>query len=93
MNKENKTTTEEVSDADIQDELVHEIEELKEEVHKQNSFMRGFWGGIIRGVGYAIGATLLFGLLITILAYIVRTSDASWVQSLADWVQLDEVID
>ena len=80
-------------ETDIQEELVHEMEELKEEVHKQNSFTRGFWVGILRGIGYAVGATLLFGLLITVLTYIVRTSDAVWVENLADWFRLGEVID
>jgi len=76
----------------IEEKLSQDIKGLTEEMHKRNSFWRGFAGGIVRGIGYAIGATILFGILITIVGYIVRTSDIQWVQQLAEWAQLNEQI-
>lgn len=57
--------------------LVIEVDELTEEIKKQNSRPRMFFDGIVRGLGYAVGATILFGLLITILGVIVNNSDAA----------------
>jgi len=76
----------------VQENLIHELEELTHTIEKQNSKWSNFMGGVIKGIGYAVGATLLFGLLITILSYIVRTSDASWIKNLADWAQLSDYI-
>jgi uncharacterized BrkB/YihY/UPF0761 family membrane protein len=73
--------------------LSSKIENLTKEIHKQNSFWRNFIGGIIKGIGYAIGATILFGIIITIVGYIVRTSDAQWLQEIADWIKLNQYID
>lgn len=75
-----------------QEDLIHEIEELTHSIEKQNSLVRGFWGGVIKGIGYAVGATILFGILITIIGYIVRTSDAAWVQQLAEWARVGDYI-
>lgn len=74
----------------VEDKLVHEIEELNEKIEKQNSYWHGFFGGIFKGIGYAFGASILFGILITVLSYIVRTSDAQWVKQVAEWAQLSE---
>lgn len=71
-------------------DLIHEIEELTHTLEKQNSYTRDFWSGVVKGIGYAVGATILFGILITLLSYIVRTSDAQWVKQLAEWAQLSE---
>jgi hypothetical protein len=74
----------------IEKKLSQEIKELTDEMHKRNSFWRGFSVGIVKGIGYAVGATIIFGIIITILSYVVRTSDIQWVKQLADWAQLSE---
>lgn len=74
----------------IEEKLTQEIEELKSSIEKQNSYWRSFFGGVVKGIGYAVGATILFGILITILSYVVRTSDAQWVSQLAEWARLSE---
>lgn len=87
--KESKKQKKQIHEHDKND-LIHELEELTHTIEKQNSYTRGFWSGVVKGIGYAVGATILFGILITILSYIVRTSDAQWVKQLADWAQLSE---
>jgi hypothetical protein len=76
----------------IEKKLSQEIQGLTNEMHKRNSFWREFASGIVRGIGYAIGATIIFGIIVTILTYVVRTSDMQWVKQLADWAQLSEQI-
>lgn len=72
--------------------LITEVDELTEEIKKQNSRPRIFFDGIIRGLGYAVGATILFGILIAILGFIVSKSDATWVENLVDWLGLDQYL-
>lgn len=72
--------------------LITEVDELTEEIKKQNSRPRMLFDGILRGFGYAIGATILFGLLITILGVIVNRSDAAWVDMLVEWLGLTEYL-
>ena len=72
--------------------LITEVDELTEEIKKQNSRPRMFFDGILRGFGYAVGATILFGLLITILGVIVSKSDAVWVDKLVNWLGLAEYL-
>ena len=85
MNTKEKDINNEIH---IQEELVHEMEELKDEVHKQNSRPRIFWDGIVRGFGYAVGATVLFGLLVAILGFIARSTDIPWIEELIRWIGL-----
>jgi hypothetical protein len=77
---------------EIEIDLVSELNQLHQSIIKQNSFKHTFLTGMVKGIGYAVGATILFGLLLTIIGYIVKTSDTSWVQQLADWAQLGESI-
>lgn len=74
----------------IKKNLTQEIQGLRASIEKQNSYWHVFFAGIVKGIGYAVGATILFGILITILSYIVRTSDAQWVSQLAEWARLSE---
>jgi len=74
------------------DELLHELEILHSEVHKQNSRSRIFMNGIISGLGRTIGATIVFALLITILSYIITTSNAQWVRDLLSWLGLTQYL-
>lgn len=89
MNEDNQEV---VVENDTVSELNHEIQELKQEIHTHNTKSRVFWNGIISGLGRTIGATIVFGLLITIISYAVRHSDASWIQTLVDWVGLDSYL-
>lgn len=74
---------------EIQQELVEELDDLTHEMQKRNSRPAIFWNGIVKGLGSAVGATILFGLLITILSLIVQKSDAGWINNLADWIGLE----
>ncbi len=74
-------------------ELIHELETLHEEVHKQNSRGRIFMNGIISGLGRTIGATIIFAIIITLLSYIIRISDAEWITALIDWFGLSSYLD
>ena len=92
MKTENSEKQNERQSGSNEASLIAEVEELTEEMRKQNSRKYIFFNGIVRGLGYAVGATILFGLLITILGFIVSRSDASWVESLVGWLGLDEYI-
>jgi 4-amino-4-deoxy-L-arabinose transferase-like glycosyltransferase len=70
------------------DELIHELEVLHDEVHKQNSRWRTFTNGIISGLGRTLGATVIFAIIIAVVSYIVRKSDAMWVTDLLSWLGL-----
>lgn len=70
------------------DELIHELEMLHTEVHKQNSTWHSFINGVVAGLGRTVGATVVFAIIIAILSYIVRTSDAQWVTDLLSWLGL-----
>lgn len=54
---ENETTTK------VEQELVAELEELTQQVAQQNSYGSTLVRGIVLGVGTAIGATLVVGIL------------------------------
>lgn len=76
------------------DTEVHtELEKLNNELSKQNSRKRIFWNGVINGLGRSIGATLTLALTLAIFGYIIRTSDAQWVQSFIEWLNLDSYFD
>lgn len=73
---------------DSNEELGHEIEELTHEFQKQNSAGRIFWNGIISGLGRAVGATIIFAVIIALLSYVVKASDAQWIDTLISWLGL-----
>jgi hypothetical protein len=69
-------------------ELIHGLEVLHDEVHKQNSRWRTFTNGIISGLGRTLGATVIFAIIFAILGYVVRKSDSVWVIDLLSWLGL-----
>jgi hypothetical protein len=88
-NEQDVTDTNETQHTDPQEKLIHEIEDLTEEVHKQNSQGRIFWNGIISGLGRTIGATVIFAIIIALISYLVQTSDAQWLNTLVSWLGLN----
>lgn len=73
-------------------ELNNEIRELKQEIHTHNTASRLFWNGVVSGLGRTIGATIVFGLMITLISYGVRHSDAGWIEMVIGWVGLDSYV-
>lgn len=55
--------------------LEQEIKELSQHMKLQNSLRRNFVISIVRGFGSALGATVVFGLVIAFLFQIVRSID------------------
>jgi hypothetical protein len=53
--------------------LQEQIEKLTRQIQMQNSFKRNFNLAIIKGFGGAIGATVVFGIVIAILIPILKT--------------------
>ena len=43
------------------------LQDLIIELKKQNSFFRGFWLSMVKGIGYTIGGTILVGFLLVLL--------------------------
>ncbi|MCB0463742.1 MAG: hypothetical protein KDC81_13655 [Flavobacteriaceae bacterium] len=74
---------------ELAEELSHEVEELNKEVHKQNSQIRIFWNGIISGLGRTIGATIIFAVFIALFSYLIKTSDAEWLNTVVAWLGLN----
>jgi hypothetical protein len=63
-------------DKDQLSEVNRNLEELTERLSKQNSFLRRFFMSILTGLGSAIGAIVVFGILLAIVsASIDRASD------------------
>ena len=71
-------------------ELGHDIEDLTEEVHRRNSPVRTFFLGIISGFGHMIGATLVFAIVLTVISYFIKTSDAVWVHQFIEFLGIQE---
>ena len=69
---------------EVVEDLSHEIESLSKEVHKQNSRTSIFLNGIIAGLGKALGATIVFGIIIAGISYFIKTSDSEWLYSIVD---------
>jgi len=74
-------------------ELTHSIESLEEEVSKTNSKKRTFWRGLLRGLGGAIGATILFALLVSLLSWFIASTNIPWVERAVENVGLSQVFD
>ena len=55
--------------------LEDQIKELSGHIKRQNSIQRNFLIAIVRGLGSAIGATVVFGVGLAILFQIVRSID------------------
>jgi len=89
MEKKKNSKQNKIDTVKTQEHLAEEIDELTTELQKQNSPSRTFWSGVIRGLGTAIGATLLFGVIVTILSFVVRGTDNSLIQKVAEWMMLD----
>lgn len=59
----------------IQNSLEQKIQALTKQIEKQNSFKRNFFISIFRGLGGAIGATIIFGIGIAVIIQITRSID------------------
>ncbi len=56
---------------DVEKKLVAELEELTEQVAQQNSYGSTLVRGIVLGVGTAVGATLVVGILASLAWYVL----------------------
>jgi hypothetical protein len=89
MNPEENSQTSLEHTVEVAEELSHEMEVLSNEVHKQNSKLQIFWSGIISGFGRTVGATIIFGIIVAILSYVVGSSDVEWLNTLIAWLGLN----
>lgn len=71
-----------------EDALKIEVDELTVEMKKQNSRKRIFWDGVVKGFGYAVGATVLFSILVAIVGFIVKNTDVPFFESIVQWFGL-----
>ncbi len=56
-------------------ELEEKIQQLTKQVKLQNSYKRNFTVGVVRGFGSALGATVVFGLVLAFVFQIIRSID------------------
>lgn len=64
-----------------------DIQLLIESLQKQYSKKQHFINSIFSGFGRMLGATLVFGVLLSIIGFIVRHSDVQWAVIVQDWIQ------
>jgi hypothetical protein len=55
----------------ILEEINHKLQSIDKNLQKQTSFSRRFLQSIINGVGTAIGASIVAGIAITIIYYLI----------------------
>jgi len=70
-------------------ELKESIEQLEERIDKTNSIRRVFWKGVLTGLGGAIGATIIFAILISIISWIINETQATWLQAIIEAFGID----
>lgn len=54
-------------------ELQYQIEELNKQLQMQNSLQRNFFMAMLRGFAGAVGATVVFGIVLAFLFQIIRS--------------------
>lgn len=72
-------------------DLESKIEELTNQIRIQNSVQRTFAISILRGFGAAIGATIVFGLVLALLSQVIRSID--YIPVLNSVLTSQEVVD
>lgn len=74
-------------------DLLESLDRLNELTGKQISVRHRFLLGMIQGVGTAIGATILAGILFAFLAWTFRSaSDIPWLSDLVDQINWEQVL-
>lgn len=75
-----------------EEELLVEIKKLSKKIKKINSKRRIFFNGIISGVAKGFGATIVFGIIITIISFIIKITDSSWLLEIIKLLHLESHI-
>ena len=65
-------------------ELQESIEALEDQIEESNSFRQVFFRGIVTGLGWTIGATILFALSITLLTAVLLQT--GWFPSISEFL-------
>lgn len=74
--------------------LLEQNERLIAQLRKSNSLLRRFFMGIMMGVGTAVGATLILGVALTVLARLVNSfEDIPIINTIIENYRLDEYVD
>ena len=74
--------------------LEENLVELNEHMAKANSLGRAFVIGILKGLGVALGATLVLGLLVTLLLKTIQTvEDIPIINDFVKELRLGEVVE
>jgi hypothetical protein len=72
MEKENNTTNpEDLSPQEEIIELKESLESLEKTISDTNSTKKVIWRGILTGLSGIVGATIVFGLIVTIVSWIL----------------------
>ncbi|MDQ3076131.1 MAG: hypothetical protein M3Q34_03305 [bacterium] len=75
-NKKLNKPSEDMSEKEETKKLVESLSELKQTIKLINSNKMVIWRGVLTGLSGAIGATMVFGLLITLVSGILYTTSA-----------------
>ena len=74
MEKESQKTN--LVDDHVVEELTESLHDLESRLERVNKPSRNFLMGMLSGVGGAIGATLLFGMLIALFSWLSYTTES-----------------
>ncbi|MBU0975193.1 MAG: DUF5665 domain-containing protein [Patescibacteria group bacterium] len=78
----------------ILDHINKNLRKLQKSMYKSNSLKWNFFKGLVSGVGYTIGATIIFGILLAILSKTINTvDDVPVLNKIIQTIQIDGVIE
>jgi hypothetical protein len=72
-----------------EEELLKEIKKLSKRIHRINSKKRIFFNGILSGLARGFGATIIFGIGIAVLGFVIKVTNSTWLNELVLWLGLD----
>jgi len=92
ISKEKKSNTDKDLTTDVVD-LKESLESLEQRIVQTNSNKRVFFKGVITGLGGAVGATIIFAIIISVASWFITTTDIPWIIRLIEILNLDKVAD
>ena len=72
-------------------ELTETVESVESKIEEISSPLNVFKRGLLRGLGGAFGATLLFAIVASVLAWIVSQTDIPWIDNLLEPITSEQI--
>lgn len=85
------TAPEQISEFEEIEELKESIEDLGDKITQTNSPKRLFFKGIFTGLGGAVGATIIFAIMISAVSWFITKTDMPWVTRVLENIGLSDL--